>query len=481
MSDSSVTSPKPPPPGDDVNPAAKVGFNEKLAYAGGGVTSMVSVMIFNQLVTPIFQITLGISPILIGLLNSITRLWDAVTDPFFANWSDNTRGRHGRRKPFIFWGGIGTSLIFPFIWTPVTGWNEMTLFVYLVVMVLCFQTTQSAFSVAYDALGMEMTKDYNERTRIFAFRAYLPPVFSLGSQWVYRFIQSDFFDGPMQGMRYLAFSMGVIMLLCSLAPVFFTRERAPRHLTERKRVPFLTSIRHTLSNGPFLVIVSMIVFGQLASNIFAQMGIYANIYVLSDGDTKVGATLTGYVAVVYFFVMMTSIHLGSVLSERFSKHGVVIGAAVLTVCSGLLKFVLYNPDYPYLILLAPLFSAPGGAVGSYMISSMMADVATYDEWKNGTRREGMFTAAAGWLYKVSFSLAGVLGGMVLVLIGFDEQLGGAQSEFTKDWLVYGMVIGTTTPGVITIVAMLFYPLNKEKMDHYVAEIREREKEEADAS
>lgn len=474
MPDSSPTPSSIPPSGDIKTDEQKVGFNEKLAYTGGSVTSLVSVMIFNQLLTPIFQITLGVSPILIGVLTSITRLWDAITDPFFANWSDNTRSRHGRRKPFIFWGGVGTSLIFPLIWTPMSGWDEMTLFIYLVVTAICFHTTQSAFAVAYEALGMEMTKNYNERTRIFAFRAYLPPVFSLGSQWVYRFIQSDFFDGPMQGVRYLAISMGVVMLICSMVPVFFVKERTPEKLEERKRIPFLTSIRYTLSNGPFLVIMSMTVFGQLAGNIFAQMGIYANIYVLSNGDTKMGAALTGYVAIVFFFCMIASIHLGSILSQRFSKHGVVIGAAVLTVCSGLLKFVLYNPDYPYLILLAPFFSAPGGAVGSYMINSMMADVATYDEWKTGTRREGMFTAAAGWLYKVSISLAAILGGMVLVLIGFDEQLGGAQSEFTKNWLVYGMVIGTTGPGVITIISMLFYPLNREKMEGYIADIRERQ-------
>ncbi|MGC9452746.1 MAG: MFS transporter [Oceanipulchritudo sp.] len=243
---------------------------------------------------------------------------------------------------------------------------------------------------------------------------------------------------------------------------------------ERKKIPFMTSVKYTLSNGPFLVITAMIVFGQLAANIFSQMGIYANIYVLSNGDTKAGASLTGYVAIVFFFVMMASIHLGSALSQRYSKHAVVLGAAVLTVCGGLLKFVLYNPDYPYLILLAPLFSAPGGAVGSYMITSMMADVATYDEWKNGTRREGMFTAVGGWLYKVSISLAGILGGFVLVLIGFDEQLGGAQSEFTKNWLVIGMVIGSTVPGLITIIAMAFYPLTRDKMDRYVSEIRDRE-------
>jgi Na+/melibiose symporter-like transporter len=86
----------------------------------------------------------------------------------------------------------------------------------------------------------------------------------------------------------------------------------------------------------------------------------------------------------------------------------------------------------------------------------------------------MFTATASWLYKMSFSLSGVLSGTVLVLIGFDVALGGAQSVFTKRWLIIGMVLGSCLPAVITATALLFYPLSPEVMARCRREIEARD-------
>jgi GPH family glycoside/pentoside/hexuronide:cation symporter len=143
--------------------------------------------------------------------------------------------------------------------------------------------------------------------------------------------------------------------------------------------------------------------------------------------------------------------------------------------TGFAKLLLYNPDHPYLVLLIPFFAAPTAAVASFMVNAMMADVAFYDQWRTGMRREAMFTATAAWLGKLSFSLSGLLSGIVLVATGFDVSLGGAQSDFTKRWLIIGMVLGSCIPALITFVALLFYQLSPAVMERCKKEIEERDR------
>jgi GPH family glycoside/pentoside/hexuronide:cation symporter len=106
---------------------------------------------------------------------------------------------------------------------------------------------------------------------------------------------------------------------------------------------------------------------------------------------------------------------------------------------------------------------------------MMADVAFYDQWKTGQRREAIYTATASWLYKVALSLSGVLGGALLVAIGFDVKLQGNQSDFTKAWLVIGLVLAGVLPALIQFTAIWLYPLSPEVMERCRREIDERDK------
>ena len=452
----------------------RISIKEKAAFAAGAVTAQASTGIFNQLLVPIYQITLGVNPLLIGLVQTIMRLWDAVTDPLVAHWSDNIRTRWGRRRPFVFVGGFLVALFFPLIWLPSDQWSENVIFGYLLVASLCYLTFHTIYTIPYEALGLELTDDYNERTRLYAFRAYIPQILGLGVGWIYAFIQTDFFDNTLHGIRSISIGIGILMLLTALFPAILLRERKPKEILNQKKIPLTQNIRETMSNRPFLIMMVILVLGSFMSSIFSSMNLYAKIYVLYEGDTKAGAFLHAWASLVYSSVFLVAVGVSSWLAQKYSKRTVMYGAAVLTVMTAGVKYVCYNPDYPYLSLIIPLFAAPIAAVNSYVVSAMMADVAYYDFWKTGERREAMFTGVASWLYKFAFSLSGIVAGALLVIIGFDESLGGAQSDLTKRWLVLGLVLGSLIPGIIDIVALKFYPLSPKVMDKCREEVEARE-------
>ena len=93
----------------------KVPFWQKMAI-GFGEASSIGRQGIEHLALPIYNITLGVNPVLVGSVLAIVRFADAITDPL-AGWiSDNSVSRWGRRKPFMFAAAIICGLVFPLIW-----------------------------------------------------------------------------------------------------------------------------------------------------------------------------------------------------------------------------------------------------------------------------------------------------------------------------------------------------------------------------
>ena len=70
----------------------------------------------------VLNLGLGLSPILVGIIGFVPRIFDAVSDPLMGYISDNTRSRWGRRRPYILIGALISGLVFAAMWQVPTGW-----------------------------------------------------------------------------------------------------------------------------------------------------------------------------------------------------------------------------------------------------------------------------------------------------------------------------------------------------------------------
>ena len=89
----------------------KIPNGQKFAY---GLGSIVNNLLGGAIgyMSIVLNVGLGINPALVGTLQAIPRLTDALTDPVMGYISDNTRSKYGRRRPYIFIGAIFVGLIF---------------------------------------------------------------------------------------------------------------------------------------------------------------------------------------------------------------------------------------------------------------------------------------------------------------------------------------------------------------------------------
>ena len=77
---------------------------------------------FFPMLRKILIVAMHVNPLLIGLIEAVTKLWDAICGPLVAHLSDSTKSRWGRRRPYILFGGIARVLLLLLVvaWLPMT-------------------------------------------------------------------------------------------------------------------------------------------------------------------------------------------------------------------------------------------------------------------------------------------------------------------------------------------------------------------------
>ncbi|MFO7724382.1 MAG: MFS transporter, partial [Oceanipulchritudo sp.] len=270
----------PPPDTGKAPPTAekdKVPLRDKLKYGSGIFGFQIGNNAVQELAYPIYNILLGMPASLIGLVLTISRFWDAFTDPFMGSVSDNARTRWGRRKPFILLGAVLCTITYASIWVVPEGLGDGPKFVYLLVTALLFFTSFTIFAVPYTSQGFELTPDYHERTRVMAVRAYFAKGAAVIIPWVFAMAHWDIFSSQMSGVRVLGVVVGLLIILSAL-PTLFVEERFEKVATGQLKMPFWKGVRETLKNKPFLFLVGLTVATQTTVLAIGALGLYVSIY-----------------------------------------------------------------------------------------------------------------------------------------------------------------------------------------------------------
>ena len=414
-------------------PAAdRVGMGSKFSYGLGGLAENTMHNAVNNMANPVFNLGLGVSPAMVGVGTAIFRLWDAVTDPVMGVISDRYESRFGRRRPFIVLGAILSALFFCLIWWMPTGQSPVFYFGWFVVSGLAFYSAFTIFGVPYLALGYELSADYHERTRVMAFRTWFASVGGIGIQWLLWLTQRPVFENTVEGMRYVGFGAGVILLLCAISPGLFIRERkltAVEVQRNREAIKF-RGMFGVFKVRPFLFIFGALITAVLGMFMVSVLGFYINVYYVFGGDLRGASTVIGVAGSFYHLCCLVSVPLIAWTSTRMGKRKALMLFLSIAIVGTISKWWLLTPEMPYLQLGVNFLMAPGLSALWILLSSMVADVTDYDELHNRTRREGSFGAIYNWTLKLGFAVCFLIAGFILQWSGFNESLGGNQSEET---------------------------------------------------
>jgi GPH family glycoside/pentoside/hexuronide:cation symporter len=114
-----------------------------------------------------------------------------------------------------------------------------------------------------------------------------------------------------------------------------------------------------------------------------------------------------------------------------------------------------------MLLPLPLMTFGIGGLFTLMMS-MTADVCDYDELRNGMpRKEALFGAVYWWVVKLGMSLALFLGGVILSVVGFNQNV-EVQSLHTITMLRIADITVPSVAGILAILVMWKYDITEKR-------------------
>lgn len=454
----------------------RIPWVQLIAYGMGG---FVPIALFNsvgQLSGLILNVGLGISAILVGVSQMVPRFWDAITDPIMGHISDNTRGRWGRRRPYIFIGGLAVSISFVMMWSVPREWDAMNQFWYFLGMSLVFYTAVTMFEIPHGALGMEMTDDYHERTRLFSAKSFIGNVGAIVTPWFYAMANWDIFMGnggdEVDGMRRVAYVAAGMVLIPAFACAFLCKERHQTQVLSQERESLFASLKSTGSNKTFLILVGIVFSTVMGFNVVNGFANYIAVFYLFSGDGKVASSLLGLNGTLWGLTSVVAVFPLLYISRRFGKNKTMTTAILFMASAQLLKIFCYNPSYPYLTLIPTVLLSAGMLMFFTLANAMVADVCDEDELNTGTRSEGSYYSVFWWFMKMGMAVAYLVAGLLLEFTGFDQKV-DVQTERTLLLMrvfEIGLPIGLC---VISLLLVRKYPLNEKRAYEVKAQLDAR--------
>ena len=412
---------------------ASVGMGQKIAFGFGMLANQMFPAALGVFIIVLVQ-DLGFAALLWGIIQFAPRIFDAITDPLMGFISDNTKSKWGRRRQYVFIGGILMGIAYVAMWQLYEDDGIVYNFIYFFSWSLVFYLGLTIFSVPYVAMGYEISDDFHERTQIMAIAQFIgqwawviAPWF-----WVILYDPAWFPDGAGQGVRDLSIWVAIPCTIFAIIPAVFIKSKSTTERTDF--VPITTSYILKSIKGIFISAFEAFKIKQFKKIAFATFLIFNSFQVIaaftfliivhymfnsepaSEGNWpalhgSVGALITSFLI----------IPLITVISKKIGKKKAFILSQLISIIGYVLFWFLFVPGKPYLFLFALPFHSFGiGSLFTIMMS-MTADICDLDELENGKRREGVLGAVYWWMVKLGFGVAALLSGFILWLVGFDPE------------------------------------------------------------
>ena len=408
-----------------------------------------------------FVTVLKIEPLLAGTIITASKLYDTFTDPIMGRISDATNSRWGRRRPYLFAGGIacGVSMFLIFA---VPEMSETTTAIYVTAILLVMATAYTIFNVPYLAMPAEMVEGYHDRSVMMSYRVFFISIGTYfatsGAPFLLGILQD--FLGMSQRTAY-GWTGAIAGLLITTAMVtsFYGTRRAPMTKEVKSTMSFKQQASLLIGNKPFLLYMGLKLTGLFALAATLAAKFFFITFVMQQSLAI--AAIFGTAAMVG---QILSLPLWVRLSKLKGKKAILIYSSIAQIAFSA-SWLLSGPDETMFVYgLRGLLLGIGGCGTLLGTQAMLPDVMEFDYRRTGLRREGVYAGLASFIEKLAFALSGIAIGGYLSYMGFDRNAGaGAQSENALFAIMVCQALLPIAMYAIKLVILAFYDLDERKL------------------
>jgi Na+/melibiose symporter-like transporter len=422
--------------------------------------------------------SLGVAALLAGVIVTLAKVWDVLIDPVIGGLSDRALAVRGSRRGQMLVGAIGLPIAFVLTFAVPRGLAPWAAALWVLVAFVAAATFFSLFQVPYIALPAELTRGYDERTRLLTWRVVVLTVaillFGAGGPEI-----RDLFPDDAQ-LGYLV--MAVVSAVLLWAGLWVGSSVAPRGapgtaasgaagLTEPlpgartgaqtapSRRPRILSLVHyregfeaLRESQPFRALLGAFMLQGLATGLMLASAQFVATWVLQD---------QGAVTVLFVSLIAPALLIAPVwrrISDRIGKERTFrIASFVFLIATVALVGMIWAPGW---WIVAPVALAGSAYAGMQSLPlAMLPDVIGYSSG-GGDERAGGRAGIFGGVWTAGETIGMALGATVLTVVlaatGYVESAAGVEVQQPGSAIAGIALSFSLLPAVLMLLSLLAF-------------------------
>lgn len=409
--------------------------------------------------------TLGLNPVIIGMLMLGAKVFDAFTDLIASYIIDHTHTRWGKARPFELCIVPIWVLVVALFSTP--DMSDTAKYVYIFVVYVLLSCVFMTFLNTQDSTYLRRSLRGGQRiSKVLSRKGVLQMLLSgLGHAALPQLIVM-WGDQP-GGWTKITLVYAVPMMILGLVRMLTIKELPENVLNGNKpaekksdepKLDFKTSVNALFHNRYMWMVAGMVLVCHFGQNIVSAVNTHFFKYVVGDVGFMSYISLIGVLPTFLVLFMPAAIkRIGAIGFIRIGLFCSLTGFALVGVFSRVLPVVIVGQ----------VLGTAGLGLFTTFSSFFVIQCMAYGEWKTGYKLESMMDAMPSFATKIGQGVAASLAGFGLTLIGFNSEL-EVQSSFTQGGLT-AMV--SVVPLVFVVLALVLTQMYR-RLDKNIMKVDE---------
>lgn len=383
------------------------------AYAATAGPTVILGLPFSVYLPPYIAEGGAISVALVGLLFSLTTIWDGIVDPLIGTMVDRVRTGLGAHRRWMLTALLPLSLL---LFALVTVGDQLP-FAALFLMMVLFYSSYSLYEVAQLSWGSALVRSPADSALLYGMRDWFAKIALILAFAAPAAAQLLVPGISLQG-RIMAYA-SLFLLMVPIA-LFAIRRVPPRAVVAEPGIGWRHEIRVSLSFPPLMLLLGVQFLNSFAFGSLTSLFVFFAAAVLDlDGQSAV-------LLFASFIGGALASPVWTLLARRFGKPPMMMAMGLLI--SGLLVTTLFQEPEGIGQAVGFSLTLGTGFVGLLFTYSMLADLIPRDAERCGRGRSAFLFALLNLMQKFGVAAAIAVSYAALDLIGFDPQNGQAAAR-----------------------------------------------------
>lgn len=453
----------------------KLSWLQRIGFGSGDLAQNLIYQTVSMYLLIFYTNVYGLPAEVAAVMFLIVRIVDVVWDPLVGAFVDKHNPKMGKYRSYLILGGIPlTGFAILCFWNGFSG-SLLYAYVTYVGLSMCY----TLINVPYGALNASLTRDTDEITTLTSVRMFLANLGGLavayGIPVVVETLSPDGkINSPESGKAW--FITMTIYAIAGLALLVFcyaqTKERVVMDTKEMEKVRVSDLWVEFKRNRPLRILAFFFITAFAMMAVGNSAGSYYMIYNVHAPKMLPYFMALGSIPAFIFMPMVPAIKrwIGKKRMFYVFLTVAIAGMALLYVIS----VVPALKTQVWLVFVAQFVKSTGVIVATGYMWALVPEVISYGEHAHGKRISGIVNALTGIFYKAGMALGGVVPGLVLALVKFDEDNAVTQAPLAEQGILWLVAV---IPALLLILAMFIiskYELEDEVIDKINREIEQRQ-------